>query len=167
MMSYYKQRHTKLNGYRCDNQNLQKFSLAYRFMTDVVQVRFTNQKLEYTQALSILYGLLEGISRTLNIEREDIAGCVEWYWDEEMKNSSFEFVFYDKTPGGAGHVRRIQDQSVLAQVLRKTLTLMLHCTCGGEAMDTSCYGCLRNYYNQKFHDVLQRGYVVRFLQAIL
>ena len=167
MMSHYKQRHTKPNGYRCDNQNLQRFSLAYRFMTDVVQVRFTNQRLEYTQALSILYGILEGISRALNIEREDIAGCIEWYWDEEMKNSSFGFVFYDKTPGGAGHVRRIQDQSVLTQVLHKTLALMQRCTCGGEAMDTSCYSCLRNYYNQKFHDVLQRGYVVRFLQAIL
>lgn len=167
MMSFHKQKHSKPNGYRCDNQNLQRFSLAYRFMTDVVQVRFSNQRIEYAQALSILYGILEGISRTLNIEREDISGCIEWYWNEEMKIDSFGFVFYDKTPGGAGHVRRIQDRNVLKQVLHKTLELMEHCTCGGEAMDTSCYGCLRNYYNQKFHDVLQRGHAVRFLQAIL
>lgn len=167
MMSYYKQRHSKPNGYRCDNQNLQRFSLAYRFMTDVVQVRFINQQMEYAQALSILYGMLEGISHTLNIEREDISGCIEWYWDEAVQNNSFGFVFYDKTPGGAGHVRRIQDQTVLENVLHNTLELMQRCTCGGEAMDTSCYGCLRNYYNQKFHDVLQRGHVVRFLQEIL
>lgn len=167
MMRVYKQKHKKSNGYMCSNQVLRRFSLAYRFITDVVQVRFVGIVLETEKARSILYGMLEGISRFLGIEREDISGCIEWYWDEQASAGSFEFVFYDKTPGGAGHVRRIQDAGVLEGVLRTTLRLMEQCTCGGAAMDTSCYSCLRNYYNQKYHDELQRGYVVHFLRSIL
>ena len=45
--------------------------------------------------------------------------------------------------------------------------MMKQCNCGGQNMDTSCYGCLRTYYNQKYHDKLKRGYVVRFLEKIL
>ena len=167
MMRVRREKHKKSSGYWCSNQTLRRFSLAYRFMTDVVQVRFLGEIMEIAKARSILYGILEGISRTLNIEREDISGCIEWYWDEQARQGSFEFVFYDKTPGGAGHVRRIQEPGVLEKVLRMTLQLMEQCTCGGEAMDTSCYSCLRNYYNQKYHDELQRGYVVRFLRSIL
>lgn len=55
----------------------------------------------------------------------------------------------------------------LKAVFEASLTQMLGCTCGGESMDTSCYSCLRNYYNQKYHDLLQRGYVVRFLKSVL
>lgn len=162
-----KGKHKKSNGCFCDNSLLKRFSLAYRFITDVVQVRFLNEPLNEPQALSILYGILEGISQALNIEREDISGCIEWYWDSAINHSSFGFIFYDTTPGGAGHVRRIQDHHALERVLRKTLELMLRCNCGGAEMETSCYSCLRNYYNQRYHDVLQRGYIVRFLKNIL
>jgi hypothetical protein len=59
------------------------------------------------------------------------------------------------------------DPYVLKAVFEASLTQMLGCTCGGESMDTSCYSCLRNYYNQKYHELLQRGYVVRFLESVL
>lgn len=36
-----------------------------------------------------------------------------------------------------------------------------------EALYQVIYSCLRNYYNQKYHDLLQRGYVVRFLKSVL
>jgi hypothetical protein len=44
---------------------------------------------------------------------------------------------------------------------------MQQCDCGGEYGDTSCYSCLRNYYNQKYHDRLKRSYVVDFLREVL
>lgn len=33
--------------------------------------------------------------------------------------------------------------------------------------DRIIYGCLRTYYNQKYHDMLKRGYVVKFLEDLL
>lgn len=33
--------------------------------------------------------------------------------------------------------------------------------------DSSCYSCLRNYYNQKHHDELKRKYVIDFIGNVL
>ena len=162
-----KKQHKKSSGFDCKNDILKNMALGYRFRTDILTMRFTKPEiLNREEALSILYGLLEGASKALSIERDDISGCLKWFFNTETKQANYGFVFYDKTPGGAGHVRRMNNPSVLERVFDESLSLMKGCTCGGESMDTSCYSCLRNYYNQKYHDILQRGYVVRFLDKI-
>jgi hypothetical protein len=161
-------KHRTASGWQCSNNKLQNFSLAYRFETDVLTLRFTG--LEITtqeQALSLLYGILEGASRSLEVERNDISGCLKWFWNQDSGRGNYGFVFYDKTPGGAGHVRRMQNIVVLEKVLHTALEVISGCTCGGTERDTSCYSCLRNYYNQKHHELLQRKYVIDFLDCLL
>lgn len=163
-----KKKHEKPGGDDCFNTNLKNMALGYRFKTDILTMRFLNPELEsWDEALSILYGLLEGASRALSVERDDLSGCLKWFFNEETKQANYGLVFYDKTPGGAGHVRRMADPKILEKVFEDTLAQMRACSCGGDKMDTSCYTCLRNYYNQKYHDVLQRGYVIRFLESVL
>lgn len=160
-------KHNGPSGRQCGNNRLQNFSLAYRFETDVLTLRFTGMELtDQNQALSLLYGILEGASRTLEVERNDISGCLKWFWNESSHCGNYGLVLYDKTPGGAGHVRRMQDINVLETVLRETLKTISGCSCGGQEMDTSCYSCLRNYYNQKHHELLQRRHVINYLQQL-
>lgn len=160
--------HKRSRGSNCHNTVLKRFALAYRFRTDVFSMRFDSPGVfEFNQAISLLYGILEGCSRVLNVERNDISGCVRWFYNKELSQPSYEFVFYDKTPGGAGHVRRMDDRTTLEKVLRETLFFVSSCSCGGSSMNTSCYSCLRNYYNQKYHENLQRKYVVEFLSSVL
>ena len=160
-------KHRTASGWQCGNNKLQNFSLAYRFETDVLTLRFTGMEITtQEQALSLLYGILEGASRALEVERSDISGCLKWFWNQNSGRSNYGFVFYDKTPGGAGHVRRMQNAQVLERVLREALDTISGCTCGGSELDTSCYSCLRNYYNQKHHELLQRKYVIEFLQEL-
>ena len=160
--------HKRSSGYRCANRSLKRFSLAYRFQTDILVLRFMEPEIyDGDVALSVLYGILEGVSKALSIDRDDISGCLKWFCNPESKAPNYSIVLYDKTPGGAGHVRRISDKSTLTAVLKETYEIMNSCTCGGKEMDTSCYSCLRNYYNQKHHDRLQRGYVIRFLETIM
>ena len=64
--------------------------------------------------------------------RNDIAGCLKWFYNSETNSGNFGLVLYDKTPGGAGHVRRLKDEKTLGIVLRETLHLMENCTCGGD-----------------------------------
>lgn len=162
-----KKRHETSGGTHCRCETLTRYSLAYRFKTDAVQLRFVNYDISnFDEAISILYGILEGVSRASNIERNDIAGCLNWFYNEVTHSGNYGFIIYDCTPGGAGHSRRLQDCATLERSLRKTLDLMEHCDCGSERMETSCYSCLRNYYNQKYHDILQRGYVVRFFRDV-
>ena len=161
-------KHSNPSGWTCGNNKLQNFSLAYLFKTDILTLRFTGMEVtSQEQALSLLYGILEGASKTLEVERNDISGCLKWFWNEESGRGNFGFVFYDKTPGGAGHVRRMRDIKVLEAVLKESLSFVSGCSCGGEEMDTSCYSCLRNYYNQKHHELLQRKHIIEFLRALL
>lgn len=162
-----KHKHHVPSGALCGNDKLVNYALAYRFQTDILSLRFETPELfEYDQAISLLYGILEGTSKALGIERNDISGCINWVWNFGTKRANYSFIFYDNTPGGAGHVRRMNDPVLLAAVLKESLELVKNCTCGGEEMDTSCYSCLRNYYNQKYHEILKRKYVVDFLQSI-
>lgn len=160
-------KHRCASGRACQNKTLQNFSLAYRFETDVLTLRFTGMEITTKeQALSLLYGILEGASRALEVDRSDISGCLQWFWNENSGQGNYGFVFYDKTPGGAGHVRRMQDAKALEKVLRETLDTISGCSCGGNELDTSCYSCLRNYYNQKHHELLQRKYVIEYLRNL-
>lgn len=164
---YMSKKHRTASGRQCGNNKLQNFSLAYRFETDVLTLRFTGMEITtQEQALSLLYGILEGASRALEVERNDIAGCLKWFWNEDSGRGNYGLVFYDKTPGGAGHVLRMQNPKMLEKVLRETLDVISGCTCGGSELDTSCYSCLRNYYNQKHHELLQRMYVVQYLKEM-
>lgn len=163
-------RHKTPSGYWCRNDGknkLKKFALGYRFETDVVQLRFLNPDLkEFEKGLSVLYGVLRGMSSCLNIEQNDISGCLQYFYNPISRQGNFELVLFDKTPGGAGHVRRLNNERVLEGVLRETLRIMEACDCGGEEKDTSCYTCLRGYYNQKHHDLLKRKYVIDFIKEI-
>ena len=117
--------------------------------------------------MSLLHGIMRGICSHLNIEQDDIAGCVQYFRNEDTGHGCYALIYYDKTPGGAGHVKRLAKPEVLNAALIEALKIMKQCNCGGPDMDTSCYGCLRTYYNQKYHDILRRGYVVRFLEELL
>lgn len=164
-------KHKTPSGYWCKNDGtnrLKKFSLGYKFETDIVQIRFINPDLkEWETAISVLYGILRGTCSYLNIEESDISGCLQYFFNDTTHSDNYELVLYDKTPGGAGHVRRIGNETVLEGILKESLRLMEQCNCGGENKDSSCYGCLRGYYNQKYHDILRRKYVIDFINSIL
>jgi|BioPla2DNA2_1021312.scaffolds.fasta_scaffold11179_2 ATP-dependent helicase YprA (DUF1998 family) len=161
------QKHKNSSGYDCKNDRLIKYSIGYRFETDVLQLRFLNPDLiEWDVAYSILHGLLKGMCNVLNIEEDDISGCLRYFFNDTTHRANYSLIFYDKTPGGAGHVRRVINENAIEEILRETLKIMQQCDCGGEYGDTSCYSCLRNYYNQKYHDRLKRLYVVDFLKEV-
>ncbi|MHB1454295.1 MAG: DUF1998 domain-containing protein [Saccharofermentanales bacterium] len=167
-------KHKAPNGSNCWNSGineLKRFSLGYRFETDVLQIRFIKPELlaveKPGEAISVLYGILKGISSVLSIEQNDIAGCLQYFLNEETNNGNFSFIIYDKTPGGSGYVKQLRDENIFRDALCASLQMMRSCECGGELGDSSCYSCLRSYYNQKDHDSMQRRYVIEFLEAVI
>ena len=133
--------------------------LSHVFKTDVVQITFfTIESTEYEKMLSVMYALLEGLSRALDIERTDLKGCLH------RKNCNgqllYSIILNDAVAGGAGHVRRLvtDDGKIFSQVLRSAYEVVTNCDC-----QPSCYHCLRNYYNQRIHDLLDRDKAKEFL----
>jgi hypothetical protein len=115
---------------------------------------------DYSIMLSVLYALLEAVSQELDIERNDVRGCL---YKIKLENGMLvnSVVLYDTAAGGAGHIRRIitKDGEMLSRVIERAVSLMDSCDC-----EPSCYSCLRNYYNQKIHDKLNRKAAANFLR---
>ncbi|ADJ50004.1 DEAD/DEAH box helicase [Amycolatopsis mediterranei] len=106
---------------------------------------------------SVLYAIVEAACETLEIGRDDIGGSLT-----PTGIDRWEIVLFDAVPGGAGHVLMIEQR--LESVFNAALRRVSLCDCGPE---TSCYGCLRSYSNQREHDVLSRGAAEQILRRLI
>lgn len=157
-----KHAHKSPSGYKCSCDQLKRYALGYTFKTDVVRLYFEANGLDnYNKALSVLYAILRGICIYLNIEESDVSGCLQKIDD------GYSIVIFDNTPGGAGHSRRLDNEKNLQGVFDCAYNVVKNCNCGGSTGDTSCYSCLRNYKNQKYHDMLRRDYAIDFFESLM
>lgn len=158
-------KHKNERGYICSNKEGKgkRFRLSHDFKTDVARITFAcAEAADYNIMLSVLFALLEGMSREMGIERTDINGCL--FGTYVNRDFVFSVVLYDTVAGGAGHVRRIvtEDGIAFRRVIERAISVVDNCDC-----DSSCYNCLRNYYNQKIHDNLDRKLASSFLHEWL
>lgn len=156
--------HKNFKQYDCGNDTLEYIRLGHKFETDVA--RFTIpmldslDKVSFPQALSFLYAFLEGVSIALGIERTDIDGVLELNLDMQ----SYDILLYDNVPGGAGHVKRLLSKEAIVSSLKAGLEKVSKECCDE---NTSCYNCLRNYYNQSYHNKLVRKLAMDAIKRIL
>lgn len=154
--------HKNARGYPCPNKEgiNTEVRLSHDFKTDVARITFVDEQAgDLNTMLSVLYAMLEGLSREMGIERTDIKGCLFRTFENGVM--LYSLILYDAVAGGAGHVRRMvtEDGAAFQRVLRRAYEVVNNCDCG-----TSCYKCLRNYYNQKIHDILSRTDAAAFLK---
>ena len=138
--------------------------MGHIFKTDVVRLSIPVLACggfqEYSQALSFLYAFLEGISDELDIARNDLDGILEM----NMVQNSYDVLIFDNVPGGAGHVKRLMSEEAIMKCLNGALKKVSQNCCDE---DTSCYNCLRNYYNQTKHSYLKRGSAKKVITKII
>lgn len=146
-------------GRKCTGKLSRPMGLGHEFRTDILSLRIRGYSLdEESFRLSLLYALLEGLSESLEIRRDDIDGCI--FRDSQ----GYAFILFDNVPGGAGHVKRLTEQEYnLELMLKSALRKVSQCRCDKE---TSCYSCLCNYHNQFCHNKLSRGKVKKFLESL-
>lgn len=136
---------------------LQKLSLGHTYETDVLRLTGGAWANEALTSPSVLYALLEGASRELDIAREDIDGTLHIAEDQRPA-----LVLFDTVAGGAGNVLRVAED--FDGVARRALELVRTCECG---IETSCFACLRTYRNDRYHEHLKRGEAAAYLQQFL
>lgn len=149
-------------GAKCRCQNLERFSLGYTFETDVIRIRIGKAVMCMEEAYSVLQSFILASCSILNIDNNEIAGCLQY-----DKVGYYNFILYDTTPGGAGHVSRLNNEDALLNMMKAAFDRVNKCNCGDGNADTSCYGCLRTYQNQRYHDIIKRKYVINFLSDIV
>ena len=116
-----------------------------------------------------MYSLIEGISRALNVSSKELDGSL-YYYKKENGEGNFSFVLFDKTPGGAGYVTTITKPEkihmLLPKVLQEAYAFVKNCPEKDCSEESSCYGCMRNYDNQRYHELLKRKEVINFLEDL-
>lgn len=140
-------------------------TLGFEQTTDTLHLRFSDTlyiplRDDTSFWMSLLQALIQGACQALHIERHDIGGVLHPI--ETATGWQQTIVLYDDVPGGAGHVKRIQEE--ISTVVQSALAIV---NCPDCAPDTSCYHCLRDYNNQTYHPILKRGPVVAYLEALL
>lgn len=142
---------------QCNNKELKKHSLGFKYKTDVLKMKIS-LPFEHgeDEAHSVLYALLEGIALAFDIERNDIDGIYIY------ENYNPVFVLFDTVPGGAGHVTRLLEEKEMKKAFEYAYEKVNQNCC-----DTSCYSCIRNYKNQKYHTNLRRELAKNYLEKII
>lgn len=144
---------------------LEQVSLGHEFVTDVLQLQFHPEPKGDIEpvwfAYSLAYALVEGAAEVLEVPSTDLSATVAHGEQYPVP----PIILYDNVPGGAGLVARLEDEKALKACLEAALK-RIGGNCGCDE-DTSCYGCLRSYRNQFAHQYLQRGPVMRYLEALL
>ena len=139
------------------NSYMQKLDLGYRYRTDVLELFFPKPSIKvkdmYSLWLSVLYAIVNGACQVLDINERDLEGCLHY------KDLYPSLVLYDTAPGGAGFVEDVKAN--FKTVVEKAFSI-LNCKYCNE--DSSCIACLRNYYNQRDHNRLRRGYALGYFK---
>lgn len=157
-------KHKNYRKFDCSYEELEQIKLGHRFQTDVTRFKIpslsSDTPQDYAAALSFMYAFIEGISNALEVDRNDIDGIIEPNPDLH----SFDVLIYDNVPGGAGHVKRLTGKNAIMKSLMSAHNKVSQSCCDE---NTSCYNCLRNYYNQAYHSKLQRGYARDIIERLI
>ncbi len=136
---------------------LRWFQLGHVFLTDVVELRIQVPQFSQQRARSTMYALLAGVG-ALAIRPEEMDGTLFSY----APGMPPALVLLDTVPGGAGHAQRVARD--VRRVATEARRIVESCECG---LDSSCYGCLRHYRNQLWHEELRRDWAIDVLDALL
>lgn len=139
--------------------------LGHEFKTDVFRIRFEAPLPECECGDADCLGALDstaaamvaGAVRTLGVSTSDINASIGKHGLAKNRINLF-----DTTPGGVGLAIALGER--VEEVLQNALNVAKQCpNCNS---DSSCYSCLRNYYNQKKHDHLIRRNALEILTEL-
>jgi hypothetical protein len=159
-----------------EQQQSKRFCLMHEFTTDIVRIRILANEVgnllvsspEFARVLNTCddptrrYFYFDCLRRTF-AEALVCAGSLLLDIDQSELDVAFhpgsglaigkEIILFDTAPGGAGYARQLAES--ITEVFRTAQALLQGCSCGD-----SCYGCLRNYFNQNFHKRLNRHFLL-------
>lgn len=150
----WEQRHRKT----CSG-TVRPFHLAYRLETDVLEIDLPGMSPDPEKyRVTLRNALALGANLALQTEESEIGG-----FEREVVRAGDvqqpQIVLYDDVPGGAGYVENLSRR--LPQAAAAALERLEQCSC----LD-SCYRCLRSYYNQHEHRLLDKRLVIETLRTI-
>lgn len=126
-------------------------ALHAEFVSDILEVGpFPN----YAEAVNFMEAMKLGASLELDINANDIDSFVNG------KDNDYKVVFYETVPGGSGYIEVLFHYR--NRVIETAKNVLQECGCR-----KVCYQCLLTFWNQPFHDVLDRKLAAEVLGKIV
>jgi hypothetical protein len=141
---------------RCDGKT-ETYHLGYEMETDILTIHFIPPEGKEKEFLTTLKNALTFATAIMLEADESEIGGFERILEDEKGSKQYQIVLYESVPGGAGYLERVANQ--LPEVARIAFEFLSKCEC-----TTSCYKCLRTYYNQREHAYLYKNLVLRLLE---
>lgn len=110
---------------------------------------------------SLLYALSQGLQVALDVDESEIDGLVISKPDEPGR---CEVMIYETAEGGTGAVQALTHLPRLKQVLASALEILHEGDPNG--CEKACYDCLCSFYNQRYHELLDRNLVLPTLRRL-
>jgi len=161
------QKHDRLRNIgdtkECDNKHLmgnsKGLAFGHQFESFCLVVRPQEKITNPELSVPLAFALHKGLCRVLETETSDIGVSGRAVTNRQSTNAdeNTEFVFFDKTPGGAGFVKEAKES--WNKIIAETLKICSSCNC-----ERACYNCLKDYYNQSVHQLLNRKLARTFLE---
>jgi ATP-dependent helicase YprA (DUF1998 family) len=144
--------------------SVESFVLGYKFETDCLVLSLPMPKDAQPQGrinrspelVTLTEALLLGAVDLLEIESHELAAFSRLSPDAD---TPAEIVIYETVPGGAGYLDVLASR--LPEVARIAMKRLYEHKCGG-----ACYLCLKHYYNQYLHALLNKENIRWMLQAL-
>ena len=124
-----------------------QYHLGYNFYTDVLIIENLNLGKDPVKNYSLLYALLEGASKALDVKREDLDATLA-----PQNENNYKIILFDKVPAGAGFMKAVFGN--FENVLQASLEIVQNCKCDE---DTCCPVCLEHISNQYILNLIKRG----------
>lgn len=115
-------------------------------------------------AYTLLYALQAGIATRYGIDQNELAG--EVFPHPAAISDGRRLLIHEMDEGGVGVLSRVTAETAWRETTKKALAIV-HVNSDSTEQDhaciDSCYQCLRTFYNQWHHDVLDRKLIKTFL----
>ena len=107
---------------------------------------------------TMLHTILTGIYVQMETSQEEVNGFIRTIIHDGK--DMHQIVLYETIPGGVGYLEKIQ--GYWCDIIQKAHEVLYNHEC-----DRACYRCLKNYYNQRDHEFLDKSLVKETLENIL
>lgn len=136
--------------------------LVARFRGDVLELRLPDAARlpEFAPwRATLAEALLVGIRETMQASQRDLG------WFERLNaGTPYSIVIFDTMPGGTGYLPKLlaNDAAGLKVAAAEALARLESCSCAD-----SCHRCLRDFWNQRIHHLLDRFQVLGTLRRLM
>ncbi len=144
-----------------DSRYVQAVDLKVQLQGDVVEIALPQEETGRKDFESWVTTLQEAFKLGLQLELFIKPGEIQSYVANYKINGRDhkKLVLYDTMPGGTGYLKRFYDN--LPQIAARVLDHLRK-----EECETACYSCLKEFWNQRFHSLLDKRLIYNVLEQL-